>query len=549
MLKRWAIFKLIFSLLTLAFSGCKNSDQLKKLEPIVVHDYNTTKVSANFCTTPANQVKTYLKFIFVIDKSGSNHERTLDVNGDDIPDAGNTVIGTDSDGSRRYAPIVNFLNTIPADDSIFFSLINFSTGASIVSAALPHPSYSALSNDKAAFTSLVNDQWVNLADAGATNYTSAISAVKNLIQSDVTAAKTASEIISSYYVIFFISDGAPWIISGSTQKLQSLTEIQQSVDALKSLTDSNSEWIDSVQVHTGYYFMPYTDFITGLPVTGDDVDARERLSDMAGRSSGEFLEFASGQQIDFTKFSIPERNLKNGLKDVLVLNLSSLWSVGEILSDNDGDGLSNKWEADHHSDPNSKDSDSDGLSDFIEYKLSNGVSALSVSKSCSTYSTTNDADHDTLNDCEEYMLKSALFGGVVTHQSFDSNNDWIPDDLALRYNLSVISSVTDEAKGDFDFDGVRNYDEIKFNTPLNFDNKDIYGLVPQTYSISIVSDTPLQTCYSLEVKDLIEGVDQSLIRIYIFEQTEIIRNKKFIRVSEQAVRNGNTIVFNDEDFN
>ncbi|HLE13023.1 MAG: hypothetical protein A2504_17590 [Bdellovibrionales bacterium RIFOXYD12_FULL_39_22] len=547
--KRISIWPLFF--LALFFFGCKNSEQLKELEPLRVHDYGKTKVDVNFCTTPANQVKTYLKFIFVLDKSGSNQRRILDITGDGVPDSGAEVIGTDPEGSRRYAPIVGFLESIPEDDSIFYSLVDFSTAASVVSAGLSHPSYSTFSNNKAAFADLINTQWSNTAtgDSGATNYTAAVAAVKAWIQSDITAAKTAAEIISSYYVIFFVSDGAPWIPSGALTIQQTLPEIQYSIDSLKSLTESNPEWIDSVQVHTGYYFSPYIDLVTGLPVTGDDPDARLRLSDMAARSSGEFLEFASGQQIDFTKFSIPERNLKNSLKDILVINRSTLWDKGEIFADSDGDGLSDQWEGLHSSSSATGDSDADGLSDFVEYRLTNGVSATSRSRSCGVHLTTNDADGDTLNDCEEYMLQTALFGGVVTYQSFDSNNDWIPDDIALRYNLSVISNVTDEAKGDQDFDRLDNYEEIKLNTPLNFDNHDIYGLVPMNYSISVVSDGPLQTCYSLDVGDIIEGQDQSLIRVYIFEQTSIIRNKKFIRVSEKAVRNGNTVVFNDEDFN
>jgi len=356
----------LLSVLIIMFFCLSCEDSLKKLDRLSVKEANRVQnIQVNFCTMDAQVLKTKLKFLFVLDKSGSNQERS---NLGNIPP---TLPGSDISGSRRYDPLISFIGSIQKtytpgssdDDSISYALVNFASSASIVR---------NFSSDEESFIDLIiNQKYRNgcqapvrsadtnayppvsehpagcPSDSGGTNYANAFTTVKNMINLDSEAEKNANpnQIISSHYVVFFISDGAPVVgfDANGLPQMQTLTSIRNVVDDIIELSQSstdgtanNSAWVESIQVHTGYY---YSD-------TDADATAKNYLRSIAEDSGGgQAHEFAGSQPIDFSSFRIPQRNVERLLDEIIVINKSSLWNGEYLIPDTDGDGMSDILEA------------------------------------------------------------------------------------------------------------------------------------------------------------------------------------------------------------
>ena len=352
------------------YSAPKVSNYLKELFLllVVIDPPSVKTVRANFCLLNAQQVQSKLKFLFVLDKSGSNQKRS-DKDGNFLP-----FSGTDMSGERRYNPILDFVGNTPDDPSIYFALINFATTANVKSAFI---------NDHDKFSDLVTKE-KNASDgapidSGWTNYLSALSSITQLIENDTNKEKNANpdQIVASHYIIFYITDGAPVVSrdSNGNKVVQGKNPdgtdmvpqpVYQAIDALLSKakvptdgSSNNSAWIDSIQLHTGFYYAP----MPGGDADEDDKIAKEYLEKMAERGQGGAYQFAANEVIDFKSFKIPKRNAEHVLEDVLVTNINTLWDGENLVRDSDGDGLSDQLEIKLGSNPNAKDSD--GINQYI----------------------------------------------------------------------------------------------------------------------------------------------------------------------------------------
>jgi hypothetical protein len=579
---------LLFSFLFIFILISCEKEPLKKLDRYQILNHKTINANIDFCTIEANKIKSNLKYIFVIDKSGSNQDLS-------------SKIGTDPNGERRYASLQLYLEDAPQDETIFYSLINLSTNAELVS---------GFTNDKESFEEIVdeeanpNDRIPPVpSDGGWTNFSASLNTVKDLISNDIQKAKEQKEVVSSYYVVIFISDGAPWV---GTTDLQNKAEILDQVDSLLAFEEGNKEYVDSVQLHTAYYYN----------LDGFDTEAQTYMKNMAENGNGSFFEFGAGQVIDFDKFSVPERNVKHSLRDVLVTNLNTKWYKDTLYVDSDGDGLVDILENEYGSDILNKDSDGNGITDGVEFfttgkpcktlkcviqgqdpceKYTCDFTKAEPYEACNSWLATgneeceenretnrlkcmdecvftpevcaddckqedcpilptetdtgvpikriSDLDKDFLNDCEErVVLKSKS-------DNFDSNDDWIPDNLAFKTSLAFVEGTIGDASLDPDWDDMSNYDEVKKNTPLRYDNNKIYGLKPYKYNLKVIEDNNIQTCYNLEVIGISVGTEHDIIRVYIVENTSIIKNKRFMRTADKEINiNESVINFNNDDF-
>jgi hypothetical protein len=160
--------------------------------------------------------------------------------------------------------------------------------------------------------------------------------------------------------------------------------------------------------------------------------------------------------------------------------------------------------------------------------------------------------------------------------SFDSNEDWLPDQLALQRGLALANSGQ-EASLDPDLDDVTNYNEVKVNTPAAYPNDKILGLLPYRYELESDADVgaagegsdtatdtatdgdqtaegdeaapPPPSCYRLTVSDIFQATESDLIRVYVMEATSIIDKKRYLRVAEKRVTPGvSTLDFEPSDF-
>jgi hypothetical protein len=529
---------LLILFLATAGLGC-SKDKLKQLEQLSVVQSKTTTVDMNFCTIEADRVKAKLKFIFVIDKSYSNKAA-------DPAIVGSTA--SDPDGNKRYLPLKSFVDSNPdpvdaTDNSISFALVNFSTDSAII----PGPASSKRFMPKDEFRGLLETEHnppgstTGPLDSGGTNYLAALTNVFTLIDNDITAAKNSAALTgnptSSFYVVFFVSDGFPKVGGNN----QAEVDIVNKILTVKSLEDRERLYVDAVQVNTGYYYQ-----------SAPDLSAAQLLEKMSstGVGDGSFLEFGAGETVDFSRFAVPERNVRHLLKDILVTNMNTLWNESFLEYDTDADGLSDREEIRLGSNPYDSDSDDNDVSDGIELlalgRPCKGASCVVASRelfpACDaiTEGRKGDIDRDGMNNCTEKILGTR-------YTAFDSNSDWIPDDFSVRMGLAFLEN-TQEINLDSDNDGANNYQELKTFTPMRFDNSKIIDLKKYEYKLSKTSQDSKKDCYRLTVSNIATVTDSDLIRVYVLEAASVIEDKRFMRMAEKRIAGqGGIVQFSESD--
>ena len=517
--------------------GCRR-DELVPLEEYLINRPAYVKAEAEFCMQPPDLYRQRLKYIFVVDKSSSNQNP---------PDA------TDPSGYRRYGPMSSFVQDGVDDPGYtYYSMVRFATSATVVQ---------GFTDQRLAFRSVVDAEWNRNgyhqpADMGYTDYLSALDAVQKLITDDAKASIAALDgpVVSSVYVVIFVSDGAPVVpfagdVDGLiTQSSSSILAKSERIRALK--TDPKLKVaIDDVVIHTGYYFET------------PDADAQALLADMAAAGSGNSYSFGSGANIDFTLFAVPVRKVRHILSELLVENENAVWwDDGRILRDSDRDGLPDEIEKRFQANALERDSDGNGVSDFVELRIKGQACkdpscsrnpALRDNYAICTGLTSSppfgtilfpDSDHDGLNDCEELILGSMP-------DLFDSNGDGIPDFMSLKAHLPFLpgSKLTST---DADSDGLNNYSEVKIGAPLFASNDRLLSFKPMTYEMRrLPSSEGDEDCYHVQINDITAMGPDNRIRVYLVENTSVIDDKKFLRIAEgQFYGIGDYLRFSNEDF-
>lgn len=522
--------------------ACKN-EALKELDRVTIASVKPASVEADFCTLEADKVKSKLKFIFLVDKSNSNKNADPSIVGS---------VASDPSGDLRYTNIKSFVASnpnpaTPTDDSISFAYIHFSTSATLRKGPTSGKSFMLKSEYQQVLESEHHPAGPTSSpvDTGGTDYLGALTNAHKLIDEDITAAKTQAaltgKVTSSFYVIFFITDGFPKVNGVA----QDPTDIVSRILTVKALEDREKLYVDAVQINTGYYYQN---------AASRDQNAADLLQQMASTNvgGGNFIEFPNGSSIDFTQFAPPERNVRHILKDVLVTNQNLLWRNGRLERDSDGDGLIDTLELYYHSNLNAADSDGNGVNDGVEYYVlgrpcrdgncsaGNSEAFPQCGGSAIPEGRARDIDNDKLNNCEELLLDSR-------HSAFDSNGDWIPDEMAWRHELSFLEG-SQEIGLDSDNDRVLNYEEIKRFTPVRFDNRNIIDLPAYQYTLVKTSESSKQDCYHLSVTNVTTASATDSIRIYVLEAASVIEDRRFIRVAEKKFNGvGSSVYFSNAD--
>ena len=549
---------------SLLVSAC-SKESLKALDLIYDTQSTQTEVRVNFCTAPAQFIQAHIKYIFVMDKSGSNRQNyRMNPDGSmflplDIQDA----LGTDPIGDRRYGELVTFLQTSDPNDPLrHYALVNFSNNGSVV----PVGGKPDFTTDRDAFLDVVQNQYSNIADQGATNYEDALNKVYGLIDADIARTKAnPNDQRASSYIIVMVSDGRP-IISIQPQANPmdppKVTE-QSSADIIKKVKNlvalqANVKYVDSISLFTGYYF------VNG----NEDPNARQLLKDMADAGNGVAYEFGTGKVVDFSLFTVPSKLLKTNLSEIFVTNASANWWDDNQLSlDTDLDGLPNRIEERMHSNPLVADSDGNGVGDAVEFRLY-GTPCLSANCATSqrrnflgagsvppdplqiggcglaSHTTTRglvsfvDSDSDALNDCEEILLGNS--GGS---NNPDSNGDFIVDWLSF-VNHVEFSAGHSTAASDPDSDGVPTYFEIKNGMPAFLPNYQLLHPPSLKYDLTLNTSSVIQNCYTLKVTEFPTLGPDNMVRVYFFESNNVILNQTTLHIGEKRFSgDSKTLVF------
>jgi hypothetical protein len=565
-IENFRLFLILAALLTVqTLIGCTGKETLTPVDLMLRTPDETATVNVNFCTKKSEFVPIKKKYIFILDKSTSN-ARNYKMNPDGSPmlvggnlvvpacpsaDPANPCLGTDPLGTRRYPELVRFLQTEPEDEALqYYALINFSNNASRVGGGGFRGGSEA---SRLNFLSSVQDEYcpyqlaqqtqlgipappecagasTATGDEGSTNYLNALNSALNLIEQDANQAQSnwSSDPVASTYIIVFISDGFPILsLDITTDPItidsQGRGPILEVVREIKSQAITRPNVIDDIILFTGYYFVN----------ENQDPMARALLHDMAVEGGGIDFVFGSGQPIDFSYFSVPPRQIKYAMSNVIVTNSTTTWDEdGPLARDSDEDGVSDTRELAEGTSINNRDSDGDGIGDYLESRND------AISFACGAYGT-GDPDLDGLNNCEEAYL--ANIGG---RNDPDTNKNFLPDGLEYRHRLDFISAPTN-AGNDPDFDGMPNFQEIQQGLPAFVNNQQLMHPKPYNYRLSVTSSDDIEDCYNLVVSNITLMGENNLIQVHFFEYSSVILNvnimhraqKRFVGASRELTIN------------
>jgi hypothetical protein len=333
--------------------------------------------SGALCVSPPATAEQQTKFLFVIDKSGSNNE-------------------TDPGGVRRMAGMRGLYNTYGSDPLTRWSIISFQGGSAQAEiAAGGIPIFTADGN-------LVNTA-INSFSAGdndSTPYIAALSLARTAIDADIRQNPTARHL----YNVIFLSDGVP-------QPPVTDDVLDATVRGLVSLSPNR------ILLSTGFY--------TGAT---DNPEARARLARMASVGSGRFVDFGNGSlNLDGLVFTGQFKEpwvIKREL--VLVYNVTSaICADGVFDTDSDADGLCDRDETAYNQqniqsqgarlnfDPTNRNSNQTFPSGAPRFPYFSDYFALELAQTnaippiCNNPATAGtDIDFDLVDECEERFLSN-----------------------------------------------------------------------------------------------------------------------------------------------
>ncbi|MDC0980491.1 VWA domain-containing protein [Bdellovibrionales bacterium] len=340
----------IYLLLTFCYLlvGCSDVSLVRASE-----SYVSVKSTGQFCISDPDEVKKYTKFLFVIDKSGSNQE-------------------TDSGAEKRAGNIRKFIEENRDKEYYRYGLIAFSGNSS--------ESYIKNEQGEAEFTEDEDkalkavDRLRSEVDDGSTPYRAAITQARGVIVRD----KELHPKEQSIYMVFFVSDGVPTDVHGNSE-LDSLVK-----DLRKSVSNP-------VFFSTAFY-------------GGSGSGAEDRLREMAKSGKGKYINFDSGTDWDFNELVVRPDYEPWQLKTLMVYNINAGYCIdGSIDIDSDADGMCDKDEERFRNrgfDPQNRFSFGGGYGDYFHWLR------IKHKKDLPDCNDRSDEDLDLLTFCEEAFIEN-----------------------------------------------------------------------------------------------------------------------------------------------
>lgn len=305
------------------------------------------------CITEPDEVKRWMKFLFVMDKSGSNDS-------------------TDNGALKRAGNIKKFLDANTSTTNNQYGMIVFQgeeARAFIEEGNDQSPTFTPdLAKAMAA-----NERLKSESDGGATPYKAALQLARSAIQNDI--QKYPDE--ESFYMIFFVSDGEPTDV-GNDNELD---------DLVKGIIQLDSK---NIALSTGFY-------------GGNGRSAEERLARMAKVGNGKFINFETSSNWDFNELIVKPTYEPYQLKnEVVIYNLNAgFCEDGSIDLDSDADGMCDKDERRYVGfDPARRFSFGDGFGDYFHWR------EVKYRESLPKCMDRSDEDHDFLTTCEEAYIRN-----------------------------------------------------------------------------------------------------------------------------------------------
>ena len=323
-------------------------------------------------------------------------------------DGSQSMLVTDPDFNRVTAAVALVNRYAPAS-FVSFGLIRFSSEAE------------ALTGDDQNGDGIIDRIFTNdlgyLKEAmaglyetgGNTNYEDALALVHSTLVGELESQTRELRARTRYHVVF-LSDGMPYPHDRNSGP-NSPEHIRQLVKMAAEL--ENIYGAAELKFHFAY-------LAAGVPESVRE-EAADFLSGLASIAGGEYLEFESGEEIDFTGIEFFPSISRMPPMPVLALNLNAHSGPDGPQPDTDGDGLDDEFERQSGLDPLEADTDGDGYGDLIEL-LSSGQLDPLWGNLCPDRT---DTDGDLLAACEEIEMGTDPFRA-------DTDGDGLPDGVEIR---------------------------------------------------------------------------------------------------------------------
>lgn len=439
-------------------TGCSDI----RLAPLDPEKVNVSS-KGDFCTASPELVKRYTKFMFVMDKSGSNQNP-----------------GTDPGAERRAGSFERFYEANKSNQGLQWGMIEFRGDSS--EALIGPPDDPIFTQDEAEVRSGIEK--LRQADSDATPYGSALNTTRLAIRNDMERHPDEDNI----YQIFFLSDGEPTDVTDEGR-------LRAMVRDIVNLSPGK------VFLSTGYYNKDRS-----------NQTAISRLEAMAEEGLGKFINFRNSPDFDFGDLIVdgPSRD-PWVIKNMVVYNLSSsMCENGLYDMDSDGDGVCDRDEEKYNGyrdstgrvyrfDPTRRFSTAgSGYGDYFYWRQ------MKFGESLPTCTDRSDEDYDMLTKCEEARLANAnpippAPGIVIPTQGDYRNPDtdldgYIDGIELLSFRLPTAVTNSRDVLTDHDNEGPAGMQIKQHKNPLLWDPNN-FAYDTQLTPIGVKMETG-QSCYN-----------------------------------------------------
>jgi len=508
-----------------------------------------------FCSLEPQKISDRLRVVFAIDVTGSNRSTACVDQG----------CPTDPDKLLRYPSLINYIqgrkslpNFNPENEK--YAIYQFSSQQNIWNGGAIDGPDDDLFQDLDTFEQTVQQQQ-GVVDNGGTPYSQTLRNIAAQVKREALKAKEeyeekrktdpSAEIECHDVVTVFVSDGYP-------QPPEAILEIENSVEEILKLESDIDvgPFICGVTVNSGFYNSIELD------------PAIDRLKAIAKKGRGTFFNFLN-EAIDYNK--ITEVNVSQipvVFSHIFVLNESIIWDkkAQRYAADLDSDRMADINELpqcvptlsevktlpyrNQYSDCDLNDL-MDGFEAWIspdqkQCKDENCDPVNAARATCKVDGKVLDSDQDGLLDCLEARVDSQ-------EESFDSYQSDVPDPIKYRHFYKMSKDSQQQVpisltQRDTDGDGIKDYDEIKFNTPWDVQNQ-FLGEIVKPFLYNQVGFTPKEkrTCYTYEIRQITLASPEDLISVYITDEELIKPGRKAYRVIKKRMTD-KRVKFTIEEF-
>ncbi len=417
----------------------------------------STRSIGGFCISPPDETQRFTKFLFVMDKSGSNDT-------------------TDPGANKRAGNFEQFYNDNKDNDFFKWGMIDFHQGQSEAFIINPY-----FTQDEPTVRNAVN--LLRAIDVGSTPYRSALSLTLEAIQSDMIEFPEEDSI----YQVFFISDGGP-------TDTKSVSELRNRVRDIINLQPGR------VFLSTAYYG----------PNNSTNINY---LRQMADEGRGAFINFENSDELDFNDLIVQPEKEPWQLKRMMTFNTNAGFCLdGSVDTDSDADGLCDKDEiatnekyADFIAnnnlqplDPAKHFSQTGELSGYKDYFIWRHLVFGEILQPCEDRT---DEDFDLLTPCEEAYLQNDRPRGTEFFSGDQRNPDTDLDGFLDGIEILTFKdkgSANDDQNITTSFDGEEEdagTQMLEHRNPLFFDPQQIrYDMRVRPDGINLEG----QNCYTFQ---------------------------------------------------